>query len=303
MSQEAHTHRLGLGISVSLVAYLFFAAASSLVWTFQGRFPTIQIIFIQNFVSLLCILPYSIRHGFEHLRSDNIPIHLIRDLFGVSSYFLFFLAIRQLDLVNATILNYTAPFFVPFVMLIWLKQKITLSVWWSILVGFIGVAIILNPTREIFSIGILTGIGAALCSAIAAGALSILNLRKEPLGRTLFYYFTVGTALSLPLAEYYWVAPTPTEWLSVIAIGVATAIGQLLLTYAFKHGTAAYLSPLGYSTVIYNAMSSFWLFGKPLTLNTFAGAILIIAGGSVSYILRKKPHNVRETFENDPPKT
>lgn len=303
MSQEAHPHRLGLGISVSLVAYLFFATASSLVWTFKGRFPTIQIIFIQNFVSLICTLPYSIRHGFDHLRSDNIPVHLIRDLFGVASYFLFFLAIRQLDLVNATILNYTAPFFVPFVTRIWLGEKITLSVWWSILVGFIGVAIILNPTREIFSLGFVTGIAAGLCSAIAAGALRILNLRQEPLGRTLFYYFIVGTAVSLPLAEYYWVPPTPTEWLSVIAIGIATAIGQLLLTYAFRHGTAAFLSPLGYSTVLYNAISSFYLFGKPLTLNTLLGSLLIITGGSLSYVFRKKPHTVRETFENDPPKS
>lgn len=303
MSHEAPSSRLGLGISVSLLAYLCFATASSLVWTFQGRFPTIQIIFIQNFVSLLCTLPYSIHRGFSHLRSDNIPVHLVRDLFGVGSYFLYFLAIRQLDLVNATILNYTAPFFVPFVMRFWLKEKITLHMWWSITIGFIGVAIILNPSKEIFSPGFITGICAGLASSIALGAVRVLNIRNEPLGRTLFYYFIIGTAVSLPLAEYYWVAPTYREWMAVTGIGVATALGQILLTYAYRHGTAAYLSPLGYSTVLYNAMSSFWLFGKPLTLHTLIGALLIIAGGSLSYIFRKNPRTVLETFKNEPPKS
>ena len=137
MSYEATPHRLGLGIAICLVAYMFFVTASSLVWNFAGKFPTIQIIFIQNAVSLICILPIALRKGVHRLKTDELPVHLIRDVMGVFSYYLYFLAIRLLNLVDATTLNYTAPFFVPLIWWIWMKEKISSHVWWSIIVGFI----------------------------------------------------------------------------------------------------------------------------------------------------------------------
>lgn len=297
MSQDSLPHRLGLGVSLSLIAYLFFVIASSLVFGFRQTFPTIQIIFIQNFVSLLCILPVALRHGHERLKTEVLPIHLIRDVMGVTSYYLYFVAIRYLNLIDATTLNYTAPFFVPFVWWIWMKEKITLHIWWSILVGFLGVGVILNPTKEIFQQGFVFGLFAGITSAIALSAVRILNLKREPMSRTLFYYFLVGTTLSFPFALTTWVPPTPTQWIKAIGIGVATAGGQMLLTIAYRYGTASYLSPLSYVTVIYAGLISWALFQVPFGIRSLLGSLLIIFGGSVTYILRKKPETLAKTFE------
>src|SRR3990167_7605343 len=156
--EEPTPPHLFLGILISLVAYLFFVTASSLVWHFGSKFSTVQILFILNCVSFICILPIALRKGFAQLKTTVLSDHLIRDLFGVGSYFLYFLAIRSLNLVDATTLNYTAPFFVPIIWWIWTKQKVGAHVWWSILVGFLGVAIILNPTRQIFQLGFVYGL-------------------------------------------------------------------------------------------------------------------------------------------------
>src|SRR5579872_5531713 len=204
MHYETTPSRLGLGIVICLIAYLFFVTASTLVWDFQARFPTIQIIFIQNAVCFLCILPIALRKGIRRLKTEEFPTHLIRDVMGVFSYYLYFMAIRFLNLVDATTLNYTAPFFVPFIWWIWMKEKINLHVWWSIIVGFIGVAVILNPSRQIFQLGFLFGLFAGIASAIAFCAIRLLNLKKEPMSRTLFYYFLFGTVLSFPFALVYW---------------------------------------------------------------------------------------------------
>lgn len=297
MIHEQTPPRLGLGIFISLIAYLFFVTASSFVWNFQGRFPTIQIIFIQNCVSLLCLLPLSLRHGFSRVKTNVLPIHLMRDVFGVLSYYLYFVAIRYLNLVDATTLNYTAPFFVPFVWWIWMKEKISLHVWWSIIVGFIGVAVILNPTRQIFQVGFLLGLFAGIASAVALSALRILNLKKEPMSRSLFYYFLIGTILSFPFALVYWENPTDWEWAEVVAIGVATAIGQILLTIAYRYGTASYLSPLGYVTVIYAGVISWLIFDRSPGYRSLIGTILIILGGTLTYVLKKKPETIAETFQ------
>ncbi len=302
MKQEAIPPRLGLGIVISLVAYCFFISASSLVWSFRGSFPVVQIIFIQNIVSLLCIVPLMYVKEFPGLKTQVFPVHIIRDIAGVLSYYLYFVAIRFLNLVDATTLNYTAPFFVPLFWWIWMKERVGKDVWWSIVVGFIGVAIILNPTKQIFQVGFILGILAGVLSGVALCAVRVLSLKKEPTRRTLFYYFCTGTILSFPFALVYWIAPSPLQWMKMIFIGVATACGQILLTISYRYGTASYLSPLGYSTVIYAGLISYFLFDKPFGWRTILGSILIVLGGSATYLLKKRPKSVAEAFEAPHPK-
>lgn len=302
MAEESPPPRLALGISICLVAYVFFVTASSLVWSFDGKFPTIQIIFIQNFISFFSILPLALRKGHQRLKTTVLPLHLIRDVTGVLSYYLYFVAIRYLNLSDATTLNYSAPFFVPFIWWLWMREKIELHVWWSIIVGFIGVAVILNPTKQIFQEGFLFGVFAGLASAVAFSALRILNLKREPMSRTLFYYFLFGTLFSAPFAWIYWVHPTGVEWFQVIGVGLATVVAQMLLTIAYRYGTASYLSPLGYATVIYAGISSWLIFGKAPTIRSAVGTLLIIIGGTLTYLLKKKPEKLSETFQIPNPK-
>lgn len=301
MAYEPHPQRLGLGIVICLVAFLFFVTASSLVSQFQGRFSTIQIIFIQNAVSFLTILPFCFRNGFASLKTDLYWDHFIRDLSGVASYFLYFLAIRYIDFVDATTLSYTAPFFVPLIWRFWKKEKVGRHVWWAIIVGFIGVGVILKPTKTLIDPGFFSGIAAGFASAIAFCALRILNLKKEPMTRTLFYYFLFGTLVSFPFAWKSWVAPIEMEWLQTIGIGVATAIGQVLLTIAYRYGTASHLSPLGYSTVVYAGIIGWVFLGQDMELREWIGVALIIAGGIATYVLKKKPATFAETFETPKP--
>lgn len=297
MSKDALPPRLGLGIAIALVAYMFFVTASSLVWTLRSRIPVIEVLFFQNAISLLCIAPLALRKGLQGIKTHVFSVHLIRDLFGVGSYYLYFLAIRYLDLADATTLNCTAPFFVPLVWWIWLKEPVSKHIWWSIFIGFLGVATILNPSREIFQLGFLFGIFAGITAAVALSAIRMLNLKREPMSRTLFYLFFISLALVAPFAWVQWVPPTGSDLLQLLCLGLATVGGQMLLTIAYRHGTAAYLSPLGYATVIYAALISFYLFGKPFGLRSFLGALLIVGGGVLSYVFREKPKSLAETFE------
>lgn len=302
MKHEQNPPRLGLGIFIALVAYIFFVTTSSIVWSFKKIFPTIQILFFQNFISLICISPLALRKGVGRLKTEFLPIHLLRDISGVLSYYLYFVAIRFLNLTDATTLNYTSPFFVPIIWWIWMREKIDLHVWWSIIVGFIGIAVILNPTRQIFQEGFIFGLSAGILSAIAFAALRLLNLKREPMSRTLFYYFLFGTLLSGPFAWVYWVEPTGVQWAKLAGVGLATLTAQMLLTIAYRYGTASFLSPLGYATVIYAGISSWLFFNIPPNLRSIIGTILIIMGGTLTYLLKKKPQNLSETFQVRDPK-
>jgi len=53
-------------------------------------------------------------------------------------------------LLNATLLVNTSPFFIPFLLMLFLKEPINHRLWWRIVLGFVGIIIILNPTAMIF---------------------------------------------------------------------------------------------------------------------------------------------------------
>ena len=88
-----------------------------------------------------------------------------------------------------------------------------------------------------------------------------------------------------------------------IGIGGATAIGQILLTIAYRYGTASFLSPLAYITVIYNALILYFAFDQELGWRSLVGSALIIIGGTMTYIFKKQPATVLETFEHPDQKT
>ncbi len=302
MKEESAPSKLGLGIAISSVAYLFFITASSLVWSFPKETPIVQILFVQNIVSLICIIPLIWVKPFPGFQTKTLPIHLIRDLAGVVSYYLYFVAIRFLSLVDATTLNYTAPFFVPLIWWVWMKEKVSIHVWWSIILGFIGVAVILKPSSHIFEGGFVIGLLAGMVSALALCAVRVLNLNLEPTRRTLLYFFFMGSLISFPFAMFYWVPFSADGWMRALGVGLATACGQICLTISYRYGTASYLSPLGYLTVIYAGLISYFLFNKPISMRTVIGSILIIFGGTLTYLFKKKPKSIAQTFESPAPK-
>ena len=301
MPYEAPPTRLALGITLTLLASFIFTIVSAFVWLFRGKFDTIQIVFFQNLISLICVLPISLKMGHHRVASTYMRTHMARDICGVASYYLFFLAIRYLDLSDATVLYQTAPFFVPLVWWIWRRERVPPHLWGAIVIGFIGVAVLLEPSKNIFQSGFIFGLLSAIASASALCALRILNLNKEPMTRTLFYYFGVGTLLTFPFAAAAWVQPTQLEWLYMLAIGLGTAIGQVLLTIAYRYGTASYLSPLSYTSIIYAALISWIFFGQDLAPRFVIGSILIVLGGTSTYLLKKQPASLKETFKSPKP--
>lgn len=210
---------------------------------------------------------------------------------------LYYLAIKKIHLVDATALAYTGPFFTPFIWKIWRKEKIEKDVWWSIILGFIGILLILKPGIEIINPGAILGLLSGIFSAIALVGLRRLDQKEESLFLTLQYLFTISTLMLLPYAFYNWQTPNVFEWYIILSIGVATFIAQILLTIAYRHGTASFLSPLSYSMIFFIGLSSWLIFYQIPDDLSILGSILIIIGGSLTYSIRKKAKSLTDILE------
>lgn len=288
-----------LGIILTIIAYIFFSASSAFVKMVAHDIPTIEVVFFQTFVPLIMIIPLILKNNIKSLKPKSISAHFVRDVMGIASYFCYFYAIKYIGLVDATVLTYTAPFYIPIIWSLWTKDKIKKEIWWSICLGFIGILIILKPGTEIFHMASFIGILAGILSALALTSIGVLNVRKESLTNTLFYYFLVSSVIAFPFMWFDWINPTTYQLYLLMAIGVTNFFGQILLTKAYTYGTASFLSPLSYTIVIFTAFISWIFFKNPPGWISLLGILFIVIGGTLTVILKKKPKNIQEVFEED----
>ncbi len=204
---------LKFGIILTLGAYLCFAIAAAIVRILDVNITTMQILFMQSIVSMILIAPIFMKKKLYHINKKLIPLHLVRSIAGVGSFFCYFLAIKEMNLVDATVLTYTAPFYTPIIWMLWAKEKkIEKGIWWTIILGFIGIALILKPTEKILKAGSMIGISAGILGSIALVSIRLLNQKMESFIRTLFYYFFISTIVTMPLSIMNWIHPSPSQW-------------------------------------------------------------------------------------------
>lgn len=276
-----------VGITLALMASFCFALASGCIKALLN-FPTIESVFFQQFVSLIVILPYALKNRELVFNTNHLWLHSIRALAGIFSFIAYYFAIQKINLVDATLLSYTTPFFTPFVWRFWAKEKIEKEVFWSILLGFAGVAIILNPSANVIQIPALIGISSAILSALALSSIRMLHLRNETVMRTLFNYFLIGSLVTFFIALFSWQKPLGMEWVYLIGLGTTSALGQVFLTKAYKHSSPSFLSPISYSIIIFTAVIACLFFEGSLTKTTILGGCLIITGGIITSVLRHR---------------
>jgi len=276
--------RKNLIVGISLVC--LFALASSVVAALVKEVgketPVGIILFMQSLFSLIFFLPVIIVHS-ELLRTHQIGKIAIRAVAGLIGMSCIWIAIQHIALVDAILLSRSAPLFMPFIGLIWLKQRIRISVILSMLVGFAGVFVILNPTAHLSDmVGswyVLLALGGSLFSAIIAFLVRSLTKENAPLTITFYYllFSTIATSPFLFLEESG--SFSNTQWLLFIGMGFAFLTMQLALAQACKHAPPNILGPFYYLAIPFTTILE-WVFWNHLPgLLSIIGFILIICGG------------------------
>jgi drug/metabolite transporter (DMT)-like permease len=77
----------------------------------------------------------------------------------------------------------------------------------------------------------------------------------------------------------------------LLGVGVSAAIGQLCLTYAFSTGTAAKVSVVGLSQIVFAMPFDVWLWGQPVHPATLVGVFLVVA--PTAWLLTRSPRERR----------
>ena len=254
-----------------------------------------MVVFFRNFLGLIVLAPFFIRHGLAPLRTERIGLHWVRAGLNLFAMAAFYIGLSLTPLAEATALAFTAPLFAVLLAICFLGEKVGLRRWTAIAIGFAGALIILRPGLEAVEVGALAVLSSAI---IWSGTLIVIKvLSRTDSSLTITAYMALLLAvLSLPVALFYWQTPTFAQFLLLTLIAITGTLGQYTLVEALSGADAQVVMPLDFMRLLWTALLGFLLFQEVPDIFVFLGAVMIVA--SATYVAVRE----RSRTEQEPQK-
>lgn len=279
------------------MAVVLFSLMAMLIKLLGARLPVVQILFVRQVVMLICIAPLIWRAFPDALKTDRIGLHTFRVLAALFAMLTGFTALVHLPLADATAISFAKTLFVTVLAVVVLHEAVGPRRWSATLVGFVGVLVVVQPTGEGLNAYALMALASAL--AVAGIMVSLRLLTRTERSITIMAYQAIAlTVLLAPASLWWWVTPTPIEWLGLLGIGVFATLGQWCNVAGFRTGEAAAIAPMDYTRILFATVLGLLVFQEVPTLATLAGSALII--GATLYTLKRNA-KVRQAPRDDEP--
>lgn len=275
------------GIALALISTCMFVYVGVLVRLLNETFGIFQILLFRQLIFIAVLIPAMSQNLPALLKPRLVGIHAIRILGAFSGLYFGFLTVSNLPLADATALGFTQVLFVAVIARTVLAESVNMERLTTILVGFAGVMMVVQPSFEQTSIYILTGLGAALGAAVAVSCVRRM-VQTEPRIVILAYQAVfVGLLALIPaLAGWHW--PTAHEWLLLSGVGGISSLAQWISINAVKWGEANVIANVEYAKMIYSMLLGYFLFAEIPNTLAFIGAAIIISSVAVPQLFRRQ---------------
>ncbi len=270
------------GLLYMVASALAFSTMSVLVKAAGSHLPTSQLVCARAAITLvLSLLMVRRAHVVPMLGTQRGKL-VLRGVFGFLALACYYWTLGRLPLAEASTVHHTAPIWTALLAWLVLREPLGRGTALALVAGMAGVLMVARPGPTHFdALGVTIALAGAVCSAAAYVTVRRLAETEHPL--VIVLYFTlVAFPASLVWAIPEWVAPTPTEWLMLLGIGVTTQIGQVCLTYGLAREPAARAMAVGYLQVVFAVLWGLALFSETPLWTTIAGAALIIGGTTLA---------------------
>ena len=276
-----------------VLASFFFSLMTVCVKNIDNRIPIYELVFFRSLLSL-CITLFIIKIKKISPWGNNKPLLIIRGLLGTSALICIFYAIRNMPLSISTVIQYTYPIFISIFAGIFIDEKINRNIVFALVIGWLGIFVILNPTQlsnintEIENIWVSIAFIGSICTALAYVTVKKLAFTENIY--VIIEYFPLVSLVTLsPIVVIKWVTPNLNELIWIIGIGLFTQLGQTFLTKGLKKLPASEASTINYLQVLFGSMWGILIFSEKLNLNFLLGALLVLLGTffSTTKIIKK----------------
>jgi drug/metabolite transporter (DMT)-like permease len=274
---QAHREHVVLGMAAAMGAFFMFTVMNMFAKMLSANHSVIEIAFYRNLIAsapFLFMVFVLGRREILILRAKPALVG-IRAVLGTLSLVTTFTAFSMMPMADTTVLLFTSTLFIPVLGVIFLKESVGPYRWFAIAIGFVGVIIMAHPSGEVYALGIVV----ALCAALLHAALQIIVRYLGPYERPetiTFYFFIIGTFLTALPLPFIAVRPTLAEVPLLFGVGLSGAAAQWLISTAFRNAKAAIVTVFNYSSIVWATLFGWMIwteFPMPIVV-TGAGVVI-----------------------------
>jgi drug/metabolite transporter (DMT)-like permease len=270
-----------LGVLLMLLGMVMFSLNDVLGKWLVATYSVGQLMLIRSIAAMVVLAPFFWKVGWRRLVDVERPkLHLVRAALFAFEASAFYFAVAYMPLADAMTYWLAAPIYVAAMSPLLLGEKVGWRRWTAIIVGFIGVVIALEPSRETFALPALI----ALAGSLAFSFAMVLSrtLRTTP-DTTLVFWQVAGAAIFAGV----WCIADPAGWAPVSSIdfgllsllGVVAMGAHMLVNRSLKLADAATVVPLQYSLLLWAVVFGWMFFGDAPRSAMLIGAGFIVASG------------------------
>lgn len=266
-----------------LLSMLMFSLNDVLGKWLVSTYSVGQILLIRSVAALIVLAPFIIRVGWTAFRAAPQPfLQTLRVVFSTLEVACFYWAVSELPLANVMAYYLAAPIFVTALSAVILKEAVGPLRWAAVLLGFLGVVVVLQPSAATLTLASLVAIAGSIIFAglmIATrhlrGTSSTVLVSTQIVGALIFGAFT---------APFSWVQPTAADVGLMALLGAIALAAMLLVNRSLRLAPASVVVPYQYTVIIWAVLFGYWFFGDRPQLHMLAGAAIIIGSGFLIFL-------------------
>jgi len=273
-----------------LLAAFCFALMNVIIKVSSDTLSVAEMLFYRSLINLIIVVGV-MKVQKVGIKSNVTILHFRRAALGNIALVCSFFALSTLPVSMATTLNYTNPLFLAIISIFFTKDKVAVSTYVGIVIGFVGVVQILNPSLEIKEyLGSFSGLLSGFFTALAYYNVGLLVKSGEPETRVVFYFSLTGVLCSfIWLSFNHFSHVDLNTFLHIIEFGFLGTCGQLAMTRAYGNGRTLITGTLSYMTIVFATLLTWVLFDEKLDWQGLFGILLIVAGGLL--VIRPLAHS------------
>ena len=219
-----------------------------------------------------------IKYGWANLMPKSPRAQLMRGIYAVSAVGLFYLALTDIPLADATALIFVTPIIVTILSPFMLKEHVGLRRWVAVIIGFGGVLLIVQPGFQEVRMGTLAGLFAGFLFGLFSISSRVLARQDDPL-LTVVYTALVGAVGLAPAIPAFFVMPAVIDIWPFLGMLVLAGLGQVMMMYAFVAAPAVVVTPFIYVTILAASAIGYFFFGDFPDALSWVGVVILIAVG------------------------
>ncbi len=297
-----HRHAPVTAIGLWLIAALLFVSQSAILKWLADDYHFSEILFARSAVVVVGTM-ILLKRGdglAAPFRTAKFRLHLIRFACFTVALASFIQAVRAIPLADATAVSFAAPLFMTALSVPLLGEKVGVRRWSAILIGFVGVLVIANPSTGIFEMAALWALLSALGYALAIIVTRMVTKTDNTV--VIVFWLNALYVITMPaFAPFYWVMPTWTDIGLMFGCGLIVLVAQLIAVTACTLAPPQVLAPFDYTAMIWATLLGFIVWGDLPSWTVVGGAAILIASG-IYILLREAKLQREEARADDQPK-